>query len=213
MFNALTFDDDITERAGSKLCSRVFHVGGRDISSFEVRNFTDASSGARLLGDVYLPSLLVGDDIVDTVTEHVLTTGCKLIISACNTLDEVGSCDKRFGVTPVGLAHKLGLLDGAYIAGGVYLDKDDIDLINQSGAKVILTPSDSLGYGHGIPPLRMLLNLGADVYIGTGTGKYDRDADLDFEKRLLALAVSGALCTRDAVPLEILDELMEKMPD
>ena len=78
---------------------------------------------------------------------------------------------------------------------------------------MILTPSDSLGYGHGIPPLRMLLNLGADVCIGTGTGKYDRDADLDFEKRLLSLAVSGALCTRDAVPLEILDELTEKMPD
>lgn len=207
LFNALTFDDKILSRKGADACGRIFYAGGGRIDDVRVKNFVDPCGGIYSEGDgIYLPTLLGGDDAIDAAIE-LHFSGAELIVSACLTLDEVGTCDKKFGVTPIGLAHKYGLLgQGTYIAGGVYLDKDDIDLIVQSGAKVILTPSDSLGGGCGIPPLRMLAGLGADVKLGTGTGEYDPDADLCFESRLLHLAVSGMLCTRSPVT----DEFMRK---
>ena len=90
----------------------------------------------------------------------------------------------------------------------VSADKDDIDLIVSSGTRVILTPSDSLGHGCGIPPLRMLHTLGAVVSLGTGSGTFNADADLVFEQRLICLAASGILCTPDPVPKDFADSML-----
>ncbi len=207
MFNALTFDKDVAKRAGGIADSRVFYIGDDKTDGAENFRIVGEDFTGRLDGNIYLESLLLGDEIIDAVIDHVLGSKCKLIISACRTLDEVGVCDKKYGVTPIGLAHKFGLLDGAFIAGGTYLDKDDIDLIGQSGAGIILTPSMSMGLGEGIPPIRMMLTLGARVYIGTGMREFNPDGDLEFEKRLIMLAASGALCTRGAVSMEALDEM------
>lgn len=212
MFNALTFDENIHKRASGKICSRVFFVGTKRIDAPNVINFLriDEKFTGEPKGDIYLDSMLLDGDIIDKVIEHVLSTNCRLIINACSTLDEVGTCDKRYGVTPIGLAHSCGLLEGAYVSGGVYLDKDDIDLIVQSNAKVILTPSTSMGEGFGIPPLRMLASLGATVFLGTGKSEYNPDADLMFEKRLISLAVSGVNCTRNAVGEDYLNGMLEE---
>lgn len=211
MFNALTFDKDILKRAGSKDCSRVFYAGKTKIADNKITNFllVDDEFDGKFIGNVYLSSVLLDDRIIDNVIDYVLTSKCKIIINACSTLDEVGECDKRFGATPIGLAHKFGLLDNAYVAGCTYLDKDDIDLINQSGAEVILTPSTTLGEGMGIPPLRMLVSLGAIVHLGTGLADYNQDGDLLFEKKLISLAVSGAHCTRRAVNETELEKMLK----
>ena len=210
MFNALTFDKEILKRAGSKNCSRVFYAGKTKIAGDKVTNFhiVDEDFEGDPQGDLYLSTVLLPDDVLDKVIGHVLTTKCRLIVNACSTLDEAGTCDKRYGATPIGLAHKYGLLDGAYVAGGVYLDKDDIELIVQSDAEVILTPSTSMGEGYGIPPLRMLATLGATVHLGSGLAAYNPDADLIFEQRLVSLAVSGVNCTKNAVSAAFLKAML-----
>ncbi len=210
MFNALTFDKDILKRAGSKNCSHIYYVGKTPIKADKVTDFllVDEEFDGKFNGNVYLSSLLLDDRIIDDVIDYVLSEKCKIIINACSTLNEVGECDKRFGATPIGLAHKFGLLDGAYVSGCTYLDKDDIDLINQSGAKVILTPSATLGEGMGIPPLRMLISLGAIVHLGSGLAEYNKEGDMIFERNLISLAVSGAHCTRHAVSDADLDKML-----
>lgn len=207
-FNALTFDRDILSRKGADACGMIYYAGSDRIADARVKNFIRAGSEDFVTGDgIYLPSLFASDDETDAAIDGIFS-GAEIILSACATLDEVGTCDKKYSMTPIGLAHKYGLLcDQTYIAGGVYLDKDDIDLIIQSGAKVILTPSDSMGNGCGIPPLRMLAGLGATVRLGTGTGKYNREADLAFESHLIYLAASGMLCT----PSPVTDEFMKKL--
>lgn len=202
--NAFSSDPHILARRGASDCDRIFYVGHGRMTDDRILHFVPFGA-ERLSGDgVYLPSVFSSDEAIDEAIELVLR-GAPVIASCCLTLDEVGTCDKKFGVTPIGLAHKYGLLgENTYIAGAVYLDKDDIDLIVQSGAKVVLTPSDSMGNGCGIPPLRMLCTLGAEVYLGTGSGEYDEDADMDFEERLLRLSVSGALCTKDPVPDDLI---------
>lgn len=210
MFNALTFDKDILKRAGSQCCSRVFYAGRTPLAADKVTNFryVDENFDGELRGDIYLATVLLPDRLADAVIEHALSTHCRMMINACSTLDEVGTCDKKYGATPIGLAHKWGLLDGAYVAGGVHLDKDDIELIVQSDAQVVLTPSTSMGEGHGVPPLRMLETLGAKVRLGTGLPDYNAAADLVFEQRLIALAVSAVNRTRAAVDEEFLAAML-----
>ena len=194
LYNALTFDSGIIKCAGSKNCARINYVGTEKIDGTEAFVPIEHYTGK---GNIYIASLY-DDALVDKAIEYA-SSGARVMLACCKTLDEVGTCDKKYGATPIGLAHKLGLLDGALLSGAVHLDKDDIDLIIQSGAEVVLTPSTSMGSGHGIPPLRMLLSLGATVRLGTGEARYNKEADLEFEAKLIALAVSGALCTKDAV--------------
>ncbi len=211
MFNALTFDEEILKRAGSKNCSHIYYAGKKEIGGDKVTNFriVDEDFRGKVTGNVYLSSVLLDEDIIDKVIESVLTEKSKIIINACSTLDEVGSCDKRYGVTPIGLAHKYGLLEGAYVAGCTYLDKDDIDLMIQSGAEAILTPSLTMGEGMGIPPLRMLVSLGATVHLGSGSAEFNKEGDMLFEKNLISLAVSGANCTRKAIAESDLEKMLK----
>ena len=196
MFNALTFDNDIMSRPYASRYTAVFHAGETRIDDPKVANFITGGAGLRDGDGIYLPCIMADDAVIDRAIEGVLGEKRRIIINVCSDLEEVGTCDKRYGATPVGLAHKYGLLDGAFVCGCSYVDKDDVDLIVQSGARVILTPSLTMGEGKGIPPLRMLLSLGAEVHIGTGTAEFDPEGDLGFELRLIGLAVSAALGTK-----------------
>lgn len=194
-YNALTFDKNIMKCAGSHDCSRINFIGEKPIQGADTYiPVAFAGSAAR---SIYIDDI-TNMDMADKAIE-LKSNGAKLILMLSTTLYEVGACDKRYNVTPVGLAHKLGLLEGALVSGAVHLDKDDIDLIIQSNAEIILTPSTSLGSGHGIPPVRMMLSLGATVHLGTGLPEYNPAADLSFESKLISLAASGALCTKNAV--------------
>ena len=209
MFNALTFDSKIMSRRGASGYSAVFYAGENRIDDPKVVNFLTDGAFKSAFDGIYLPSVLAGDDVIDNAIDGVLGEKRRIIINVCSDLEEVGICDKLYGATPVGLAHKYGLLDGAFVCGCTYLDKDDVDLIVQSGARVILTPSYTMGEGKGIPPLRMLLSLGAEVYLGTGGMEYNPDGDLDFELRLIELAVSASLGTKNPIEKSVLKKMLE----
>ena len=117
MFNALTFDKNIVKRAGVK-CSRFYYAGKEkpDNDNVEFFYFVDENTNSIDGDNVYLSSLFLSDDIIDKVIDHVFTKRSKIIISACNTLDEVGTCDKLHGTSPIGLAHSYGLLENAYVS-------------------------------------------------------------------------------------------------
>ena len=167
MLNAFTTDSDILARSGARVCDAIFYAGEGRLADPKVTHFVRAGGERRPSDGCYLPSLSDGDAVDDAIDAY--SCGRPLILSACATLEEVGTFDKKYGMTPIGYAHSCGLLGkGSFVSGCVYLDKDDIDLIVSSGTRVILTPSDSLGHGCGIPPLRMLHTLGAAVSLGTG---------------------------------------------
>ena len=210
MFNALSFDDDIDEKTDFGIITRVFYAGDKEFRSERIESFKVVSESfeGEIEGNVYLESLSSGDKLLDKVIEQYLQGKGKLIVNLANSLYEVGSFDKRYGCSPVFYAEKLGLLDGAYLTGCVYLDKDDVELINLHEAQIILTPSSTMGKGFGIPPVRMMATLGARVHLGTGLKEYNPDADLLFEKKLISLAASGSLCTENALSEEMLNKML-----
>lgn len=193
-YNALTFNSDINTVTGSEFCSTINYVGSE--KQLNTNSYIDIDVANVDSKRIYISDIM-DEQKLDKAIE--LSSNCDFMLNLSMTLYDVGACDKKFGKTPIALAHSLGLLDNSLIAGCNYIDKDDIDLMVQSNASAIILPSYSLGNGFGIPPLRMMLSRGLRIHIGTADNEYNRSADMQFEGELIRLAVCGNLCTRDAV--------------
>ncbi|MCL2061780.1 MAG: hypothetical protein FWH03_04055 [Firmicutes bacterium] len=144
--------------------------------------------------NIYLSSLELPDNVFDACLQHVLKGGAKILIDAARTLAEVGRFDVKHRLSPIMYLHQNGLLSNSQIAGGIYLDKDDVDLMVQENARLILTPSFDAGRGNGIPPLRMYLERGLKIHLGTMDNTFNAAADILYEAQILRLLVNGSMC-------------------
>lgn len=196
MINALTFSAPHKECAAANLVVKK-PVPERPTEAAVQQNFyqyVGADFQEFFLNKIYLSSLEAGDKTIDACIGHVLGAGAKIMIDAARTLEEVGRFDVKYGVSPVFYLHRLGILQNASIAGGVYLDKDDVDLMVQENAGLILTPSFDAGRGHGIPPLKMYLDRGLKISLGTMDNSFNKTGSVLYEAELLRLLVNGSMC-------------------
>lgn len=153
---------------------------------------------------LYLASVEEENAIIDRVAERVYE-GAALCVRVSATLEEVGRLDGKYGLSPVMLLHKLGILDGALVTGGIYLDNDDVDLLAQCGARLALLPSTDICGGLGIPNTVSYISRGLILGVGTGTGAYT--ADVRREAELLRLVTNAQMCS----PLSITDAQLENI--
>ncbi len=198
---------------GKKVGVKSFTVATDNPLDFENSEGVEAYKIVRSKSDTDYPRLcltsLSDDKIVDAVTEKVLGEGAKLIVFCSYSLGEIGSIEARFHLTPVQLLHKLGLLDGATLVGGVYLDRDDIDLIAQANAKVVLCPTCSLGYGYGVAHLRAMLGK-IEVGLGSGDNAFNGNGDMVEELKTLYLSTCADMREREVISYEELFSLASK---
>lgn len=157
----------------------------------------DACFGALALMD------LTDDKIVDAVSEAVLGNGAKLIAAAGYSLDETGLIDVKFHLSPVQYLHKLGLLEKCTVVGGVYLDREDVDLMAQCGTSLILCPTCSMGYGFGIPHFKAYCKK-LKVYFGSGDNRFNRNGCMLAEARTMYLGSNSDMRSDCSVDLETL---------
>ena len=134
----------------------------------------------------YALMTLMDEEAVDKVIEAVYKEKAELIVATAYSLDETGTIEVRYHLSPVQLLHKLGLLDNTTIVGGVHLDRDDIDLMAQSNAKVVLCPTASMGYGYGFPHY-CALKRKLTVSLGSGDNRFNRLGDMKKEAEILVL--------------------------
>jgi 5-methylthioadenosine/S-adenosylhomocysteine deaminase len=114
------------------------------------------------------------------------------LIQCAKTEDEYDESLLKFGLTPVGYLDKLGLLDEqTHLVHAVWLSKEDLGLIAQSGAKVIHCPSDNLACGAGVAPVAKILAAGVTVGLGTGRVIDESTLSMRSEGRLAALLQKG----------------------
>lgn len=173
-------------------------VGIEQVEAYKfVKSPDDANEGR-----IFLPSLK-NEDIVDAVTENVLGCGAKLIVAANRNLDEIGLSEARFHLTPVQILHKLGLLDRCTVVGGVYLDRDDVELLSQENTPLVLCPTCSLGYGDGFPHVSALDGK-VDFYLGSGDGAFNAGHSILRELRALILGSNCEMRQRDSFSVEAL---------
>ena len=100
-------------------------------------------------------------------------------IHLAETREEAAQIKKQHGCTPVALLHGLGLLDAKTVCVHcVWLEEGDIDLLRESGAKVVTCPESNMKLGSGIAPLAELLAAGVPVGLGTDGCASNNDLDL-----------------------------------
>lgn len=120
-----------------------------------------------------------GADTLQRAKELAREAGSLFFIHLAETRGEVAQSKKQHGRTPAGLLHSLGLLDEQTICvHSVWLEKEDIELLRESGAKMVTCPESNMKLASGIAPLAELMEAGVPVGLGTDGCASNNDLDL-----------------------------------
>lgn len=113
-------------------------------------------------------------------------------IHLAETVDELMRCQKDYGLSPVHLLQKTGLLKEKVLAAHcVHLSEEDIEILAENNVNVAHNPGSNLKLGSGIAPLPALLAKGITVGLGTDGAASNNNLDMLEEIRLAALLHKG----------------------
>jgi 5-methylthioadenosine/S-adenosylhomocysteine deaminase len=95
---------------------------------------------------------------------------------------------QRFGHSPVGSLHDLGILSHRIIgAHGVYIDEADLSMLKDAGARIVNCPAAEMKIADGIAPVVQLIEKGVPIGIGTDGALWNDSADMFREMKTLML--------------------------
>ncbi len=156
---------------------------GEVLYDFPSPNYGDISAGLAFTEDLFrnwhndpLVQVAVKPHAIYTCSPDLLVQcgelaerhGALLVTHVAETHKEMAESLQRFGATPVGHLHNLGLLHDRLVADhAVVLSPRDRELLAASGAGVVHCPESNMKLASGVAPVRELLDLGVPVALGT----------------------------------------------
>jgi 5-methylthioadenosine/S-adenosylhomocysteine deaminase len=103
----------------------------------------------------------------------------RLVMHLSETPTEVADCQARYGATPVGHLHRLGLLTSRLVADhAVVLTEADLELLAAGGVGVAHCPESNMKLASGMAPVAELLSRGVPVGLGTDGCASNNNLDL-----------------------------------
>ena len=106
----------------------------------------------------------------------------------------------QYGKTPVQHLEKLGVFNYPIVAAhGVYLSKEDMDILSKYDISIVHNPVSNLKLGNGFAPISSLINKGINVALGTDGASSNNNLDLLEEMGYAALIHKGFLEDSTAV--------------
>jgi 5-methylthioadenosine/S-adenosylhomocysteine deaminase len=131
-----------------------------------------------------------------------------LHIHIAETALEVENSRKENGMPVVPWVKRQNILDAKVIAAHcVHIDEGEIRTLQHAGAGIAHNPTSNLKLASGVAPVPLMLQLGANVGIGTDGAASNNDLDMFEETRLAAILAKGfsgdptALPAREALAL------------
>lgn len=140
------------------------------------------------------PELLVASRRLADAAGAIWTT------HAAETRAEQALIGERYGRSVVRHLAALGVLDGAVLAHGVWLDDEEIALLARAGATVSHNPVSNLKLASGVARVPDLIDAGVRVALGTDGAISGNDLDPWLALRLAAILHKGASLRAEAVP-------------
>jgi 5-methylthioadenosine/S-adenosylhomocysteine deaminase len=198
---------------GAEVARAVADAGMRAVVSSVIIDQLDPAKGERLRPEVIeiLDRLgEAGPRVVPSLGPHAIYTvspeslrwigevaeerGIPVNIHLSETEDEVGDCLEQHGKRPAHYLDELGLLrERAVLAHGVWLDREELELIAERGATVVANPAANMKLAvGGVLPYPEAAAAG--VALGLGTDGVSSNSNLDsFEEvKLFALSQKQA---------------------
>jgi 5-methylthioadenosine/S-adenosylhomocysteine deaminase len=115
-------------------------------------------------------------------------SGVLLFIHLAETAWEVEELQRRYGLSPMRHLHRLGILDEETVCvHSVWLDTEEIKLLNDRGTGVITCPESNMKLASGAAPVARMLAAGIPVGLGTDGCASNNDLDLFGEMQSAAL--------------------------
>ena len=109
------------------------------------------------------------------------------LIHLSETQEEVRESLKRFEKKPLAYLENLGILDERLVASHViWVDDDEIDLLNRKKVKVVHNPESNMKLASGVAPVPAFLARGITVGLGTDGCASNNDLDLFREMGMVA---------------------------
>jgi 5-methylthioadenosine/S-adenosylhomocysteine deaminase len=110
-----------------------------------------------------------------------------LFIHLAETETEKEIILERYGKAPLRHLFDLGVLDEQTVCvHGVWLEQKEINILSQTGAKVVTCPESNMKLAAGIAPVAAMLKQGISVGLGTDGCASNNDLDLFGEMNMLA---------------------------
>jgi len=157
----------------------------------------DGSADGRVR-TAFMPHSLttVSDAVIEEYAPSAREAGVPVHLHANETRGEVEPFEER-GERPLAYARGLGLLAPEdFLAHGVHLADDEVDILAETGAGVVHCPASNMKLASGMAPVQRLLDEG--VTVGLGTDGAASNNDLDMFGELRDAAMLGKLAADDA---------------
>lgn len=126
-------------------------------------------------------------DTLKNAKKQAEKNGVLFQIHAAETLSECELIKKEHGVSPVKYLDSLNILnERTLLVHAVYLNQNDIEIIQKTGAKVSHNPESNMKLSSGISPVPELIKAGISVGLGTDSCASNNDLDLFSEMDMAA---------------------------
>lgn len=189
---------------GEDICAPLNQVGldgalvvdyRKDFSSGEYRSRDEL---AELVGSVrnqgYVPMLQGPSEegfnrqLLNELKEFASLEHLSIMLHLAETTKRCDMIFTRYGKSPVSYLNSIGFLDPHVIGShGVYLDNEDRDILKQSGASIISSPTAEMKIADGAAPIVPFLEIGGKVGLGTDGALWNDSADMFSEMKNLML--------------------------
>ncbi|MCF0195810.1 MAG: amidohydrolase family protein, partial [Bacteroidaceae bacterium] len=170
-----------------------------------------AENGSPLCGDKIQFALAphaiytVGKKLFTRAHEVAKRCGLKYHVHISETEQEVRDCLSTYGMTPVRLLHKWGVLDeNTVLAHAVHVDYEEMKIMSDCGVTVAHCPCSNMKLGSGIFPTSQMLDAGVRVTIGTDGSSSNNNLSMLEEMKISALLAK----TLDGPEVLTVDEVL-----
>lgn len=143
------------------------------------------------------------EDAVLETAEFAAEEGLPVHIHVSETKTEMEQIYEKYRMSPVQKLAGLSVFDTHTLAAHcVYLDDDDIEILNKHHVNVVHCPVSNLKLGSGIADIHKMTERGVNVCIGTDGASSNNNLNLFKEFNIAALLGKGTHCDPTVLPAE-----------
>lgn len=142
--------------------------------------------------------LRCSDELLLAAASTAGTYGALLHMHVDETLEQSRHARRRYGTSSIRHLHDLGMLGSRLsLAHAVWIDRDDIEALAESGTTVVHNPVANMRLASGRAPIAALFRAGVNIALGTDGAASNDGQDL-LEAAKLAVLLSRLDSTDDA---------------
>lgn len=132
--------------------------------------------------------------VVRRYSEDCLKKGLKMQIHLSETKKEHLECIEKYGKTPTEWFNDLGCFENPTLAAHcVWVEDDDMDILNEKGVTVVHNPTSNLKLGSGFAPIPEMIKKGVNVALGTDGAASNNNLNFMEEIHLASIIHNGRL--------------------